>query len=338
MNKLKIMNISILLMILFSTKVFATSDELDVYTKTDIVPIEQVSEYKNKIENEIEQNGVMYQLEDIKQEENKITLSQEKIIEEQKIVNTNDKYQILQLFESKKNFEENNYKGTLEIQFNNIEVKINDNYKEEYKVTLQKRYNNVASNELKNIPKTIKENGVIYYLVNPVWNVSKTEKIEGQDVPISYNGIMNYEGIKEKTIIKNYIATVKYQGILNKEDVESITFTITYKEIPKETNYVPVIATTGAGIIIFSGIIIIRRKNIYIYNLKNNQWKLVKKLHISKNQRMLDITPLTWESNKYKIVLKNKIFNELQNENITIKYFDKQFIYQIKDREFEILV
>ena len=43
-------------------------------------------------------------------------------------------------------------------------------------------------------------------------------------------------------------------------------------------------------------------------------------------------------SKKYKIVLKNDLYNKWYGQNITIKYFDKQFIYNVKNSEIEIVV
>lgn len=338
MNKIKILSISAILLMLFSTNCLAKTNELKVYKLNETIPINQVEDYKAEINQELEIDGVKYKIENIEEKQNITKKSQKQTIEEQKIVKTDDKYEILKMFEDKKEYEKDGYKGVLELEHNNLEIEINDSYMEQYKVTLEKEYKNVKSNELMNIPKTIIEDGVTYYLTNPIWNIYKIEKIEGNDVPIAYSGNMIYEGIKERTIVTSYIATAKYKGTLSKEEVESVTFNITYKEIPEETNYMPIAVTTGTGIIIVSGILIMRRKNVYIYNSQDEKWKLVKKLYISKNQKVINITPLKSFSNKYKIVLDNKIFTKLQDENITIKYFDKSYIYQIKDKEFEIVM
>ena len=118
-----------------------------------------------------------------------------------------------------------------------------------------------------------------------------------------------------------------------------MAYNIDYEEIPQEkTNYIPIVATTTAGIIFFSGIIIFKRKNATVYNFQNQEWKLVKKCHVSKSNKLIDVTPLTPMTHKYKIKLSTKAFNELLNDNVTIKYFDQQFIYKIKEKEFEIFV
>ena len=160
---------------------------------------------------------------------------------------------------------------------------------------------------------------------------------------------MKYEAIRERTVVTNYIATVKYNGKLKKEVVDTVTLTIKYTEVATEESniekkteetknniVVPTVAT-GTGIIIFSGIIFISRKNILIYNYQNNNWKLIRKIKAS--GKLIDITPQNNEiSRKYKIVLKNDLYNKWYGQNITVKYFDKQFICNIKENEIEIVV
>lgn len=267
MNKAKIVGLSILLLTLFSTNCFATTTDLKVHKVNKIVAIEDAEQYRKNIKNEITIGNVKYQLQDVSEQENKGIASREKEQVKQKIVYTNNKYDVLNMFENKIEVIENEMQGTLELQNNSLDIKVNDSYTEQYKVSLTKTYENVPSNELNDIPKTIEENRTTYYLINPIWTISQTEKVEEQDVPVAYNGEMQYEGIKERTIVKSYLATVNYKGTLKKEEVDSITFNITYKEIPqKETiNYMPIVATAGTGIVVVSGIILWKRKK------KNNR-------------------------------------------------------------------
>lgn len=326
------------------SEIQATEGKLEVWEEEQQVEVDKVKEYRENVEKEINKNGVTYKLKDISEQENKKTMSKNKEIEKDLIVNTTNRYDVLNMFKQEINIKENGYTGTLKI--NNVSLKIeeNDTYKEEYKVYYEEKYENVKSNELNNIPKTIKKDGIVYYLINPVWTVSETQNIDGQEVPVSYNGIMKYEAIKVRTIVSNYKATVKYSGELKKEVVDSVTFILQYEEIPidkgenenKQSNMLPTVAT-GTGIIIFSGIIFISRKNILIYNYQNNNWKLIRKIKAS--GKLIDITPQNNEiSRKYKIVLKNDLYNKWYGQNITVKYFDKQFICNIKENEIEIVV
>lgn len=263
MNKTKIVGLSILLITLFSNNCFASTEELKEHQINKTISVEYAEQYKDNIEKEITIDNIKYELQDITEQENKKIVSTEKEQTKQKIVYTNNKYDVFNMFESKIQMTEDGMSGILELQNNSLNIRVNDSYVEQYKVSLTKKYENVSSNELNDVPKTIEENGTIYYLINPIWTVSQVEKIEGQDVPISYNGEMQYEAVKERTIIKSYIANVNYKGILEKEEVDSITFNIKYKEIPQEeekVNYVPVVATAGTGIIVVSGIILWKRK------------------------------------------------------------------------------
>lgn len=262
MNKVNVIGICILLfVIIFSTSCFASTEGLDVYEINETIPIEEAEDYEKNIQKNLFIDNNEYELQNVTKQENTNTISEKRKRIEQKIVYSKDKYEVLKMFGSKINLTENNMTGTLELQNDTLNIKTNDSYTEEYKVYLTKEYNNVPTNELVNIPKIIKENGTTYYLTNPVWTVSKVEKIEGQDIPVEYSGKMNYEGIKERTIVKNYLATVEYEGTIEREEVESITFKASYRKINKENfNYVPIIATAGSGIVIVSGIILFKRK------------------------------------------------------------------------------
>ena len=327
----------------------ATDNNLKTFEYEKTVKVNQSEDCKNELEKEINNDGITYKLEDIIEKENTKVVSRNKEITKELLVNTNDKYKVLNMFKQELNVKEDGYTGTLKINNNSVTIKPNDSYREEYKVYYEKEYKNVKSNELNNIPKTIKKDNVTYYLVDPVWTVSKTQIIDGQDVPVLYNGVMKYEAIRERTVVTNYIATVKYNGKLKKEVVDTVTLTIKYTEVATEKSniekkteetknniVVPTVAT-GTGIIIFSGIILISRKNILIYNYQNNNWKLIRKIKAS--GKLIDITPQNNEiSRKYKIFLKNDLYNKWYGQNITVKYFDKQFICNIKENEIEIVV
>ena len=261
MNKIRTIGLILIVILMFSTNCFGKVGELQIYEENKTIPIEQALEYKNNIKNEIIIDNTKYQLTDIKEQENKKALIRDKNLIEELIVNTNDKNNVLDLFENKKQVNEEGYIGELELQVDSLDIKVNESYREEYKVYLQKTYNNVSSNELNDIPKQIQEKGITYYLVKPVWNVSEKQQIGDNEVPVTYNGIMYYEGVKVRTIIKNYKATVSYNGKLEKEMVETVTFNMQYEKMKTQDNNIVPVVTTTSGIIIFSGIILLKRKN-----------------------------------------------------------------------------
>ena len=139
------------------SEIQATEGKLEVWEEEQQVEVDKVKEYRENVEKEINKNGVTYKLKDISEQENKKTMSKNKEIEKDLIVNTTNRYDVLNMFKQEINIKENGYTGTLKI--NNVSLKIeeNDTYKEEYKVYYEEKYENVKSNELNNIPKTIKK-------------------------------------------------------------------------------------------------------------------------------------------------------------------------------------
>ena len=349
MDKVRVLSFFISLVMLLGCTSLANNNELKTFENQEVVPIEKVEEYKNSINEEIEFEGIRYKLNDIEQNENKKNTTKEKELTQTIIVTNNNKNAILKLFENKKSINEDGYVGTLELQRDSLQIRENESYTEEYKETIKRTYNNVSQNELNDIPKQIVENGVTYYLVKPIWNIATTEKIGNNEVPVSYNGIMNYETVKKRTVVKSYKATVNYKGVLQKDVIDSIIITTKYEEIPKEeikeeiptkNDYTtPIIAGTTTSIIIYSGIIILKRKNVKVFNYdEDGNCKIIKRTRLNNKELVVDITPLRLGTNKYKIELSTQIFNEIKGKNITIKYFDKQFIVEVKDRIFDISV
>lgn len=338
MNK-KILVITGIIMILFAnlSVCFASSD-LRIVEKEYTVDYKMADEFYNSIEKNIIEDKVGYELNNIERKDNFKTLTKEKEIIEEKVTNTNNLEEVIKLFNDTKDIEEDSYVGTLTRDNSSLKVEIKDSYQEEYKVYLQKNYDNVLSNELNDIPKLITQNGATYYLVNPVWNVTKTENVSDGEVPVKYDGIMYYEGIKTKTIITSYLATIKYEGVLEKEVPDTTTFTVTYKEVKEYSNIVSAIAGT-TGFIFVSGIILLNLKNVKIYNLQNGEYKLVKKLYLNKDKKLfINITPTKKEDRIYKILLSKTLYKAVKGKNIKIKYYDRQQNYNIQNREFEVMI
>ncbi len=336
MNK-KILIITSIIMIFFSfSSICFASEDLRTLDKQYIVDYKNADEFYNSIDKAIIEDKVGYELDDIERIDNFKTLTKEKEIVEKKVTHTNNLDKVMDLFNKTKDFEEEGYTGTLKRDNSSLKISINDSYQEEYKVYLQKSYEDVPSNELNNIPKEIKDNGTIYYLVNPVWNIADTEMVGNAEVPVKYNGTMYYEGVKTKTIVTSYIATIKYNGTLEKEVLDTTTFNIKYKEV-KEYEQIITAITGTTGILFISGIILFNYKNAKVYNLQRGEYKLVKRIHIDKNKLFADITPTSLQTQAYKIVLSKSLYRNIKGKNLKIKYFDKQNKYNITNKEFEII-
>ena len=328
---------SIILLILINFTTCFASNNLKTLEKEYTVDYKTADDFYNSISKNIFENKVGYDLETIDRTDNLKTLTKEQEIIDTIETNTNNLEKVISMFNETKDYEEDGYAGTLTRDNSTLKISINDSYQEEYKVYLQKAYNNVPSNELNDIPKTIKENGTTYYLTNPVWDIAETESVSENEVPVKYNGTMYYEGIKTRTIVTSYLATIKYTGTLEKEVPDTTTFTVTYKEVKEYGQIVSAVVGT-TGIIFFSGIILFKMKNAKIYNLQDGEYKLVKRAHISKSKKFLDLTPTNFQTKSYRIILSKNLYRNLKGQDIKIKYFDKKENYKITNKEFEICV
>lgn len=328
---------SIIMLLLGCFSVCFASNDLQTLKREHIVDYKTADEFYNTIDKTIVEDKICYELKNVDRIDNFKTLKQEKEIIEERVTNTNNLEKVISLFNDTKDIEEDGYTGTLTRNNSTLKVQIKDSYQEEYKVYLQKSYDNVPSNELNDIPKEIKENGTTYYLVNPVWNIAETESISNNEVPVKYNGTMYYEGIKTKTIITSYLATIKYTGSISKQVPDTTTFTAEYEEVKEYGYIVPAILGT-TGIIFFSGILLFGLKNVKIYNLQDGEYKLIKRLHLNKNKLFINLTPTNLQTRAYKIVLSKSLYRMIKGKNIKIKYFDKVGDYTIVNKEFEIMV
>lgn len=334
----KILKITSIILILFGCfSICFASSNLKTLEQTNTVNYKVADEFYNNIDKTIVKDKVCYEIKNIDRIDNFKTLTKEKEIIEERVTNTDNLEKVISLFNETKDIEEDGYTGTLTRDNSTLKVGIKDSYQEEYKVYLQKSYDNVSSNELNDIPKEIKENGTIYYLVNPVWNIAETESISNNEIPVKYNGTMYYEGVKTKTIVTSYLATIKYKGNLSKEIPDTTTFNAEYEEVKEYGYIVPAIVGT-TGIIFFSGIILFGLKNVKVYNLQDGEYKLIKRVHLNKNKLLINLTPTNMQTRAYKIVLSKSLYRNIKGKDIKLKYFDKQQTYNIVNREFDIIV
>ena len=234
MNKKILVITSVIILLLGCFNMCFASSDLQTLEKEHVVDYKVADEFYNSINKTIVEDKVCYGLKNVDRVDNFKTLTKEQETIKEIEINTNKLDKVISLFNGTIDFEDDGYTGTLTRDNSTLKVQIKDSYQEEYKVYLQKTYDNVPSNELNNIPKEIKENGITYYLVNPVWNISETEIISNNEVPVKYNGTMYYEGVKTKTIVTSYIATVKYTGTISKQVPDTTTFIAVAKIFEKE--------------------------------------------------------------------------------------------------------
>lgn len=312
-----------------------------IITKQYIVEDLDKDKFYKSLESKINENGKNYILKGVKEEENQETLEKDVEISKSKIVKTPVIKEIVEQIQKEFDYTEDGFQGKVSLDEKFIQVKKNNVYTKEYKVYYEKNYYNLKTNDLKDIPKTIKINGVTYYLVSPIWHIAETQNINGKDIPTKYNAVMKYEGIKKEDVTVDYIATFKYKGKLAKQTVKSITYKVEYLEQVEETkenNIMPIVATSSVGSIIFVCVIIFKMKNVNIYNYKEGRYKLIKRAFIKNANDQIDLVNGKITTNKYKIKLSNHLYNKINGQSIYFKYYDKTYKYKVRSKEFEITV
>lgn len=307
------------------------------YTREDF---NKESFYKS-LESEIEENGKSYILKGVTEKENQEILEQNVEVPKSKVVRTSNIRAVINEIESEFDYSQNGYNGKIILDKNTITIKPNNISTKEYKVYYEKSYNNLLTNDLKDIPKTLNINEVTYYLINPIWSIAETININGKEVPTKYNAVMQYEGLKSENVVIDYIANYKYKGTLQKQEIKSITYKVEYIEKIEETkqnNIVPIIATGSTGSIIFVCFIIFKMNNAKIYNYRDGKFKLIKRIYVKNAEDNIDLVNDKSITNKYKIKLSNHLYNKLKEHHISFKYYDKIYKYKVQEKEFEITV
>lgn len=331
---------TIITLFLFVGNVFANSSEKEIITKEYTVNDLNKEEFYKSLNGQIEENNKTYLLKSVEEKENKEVLEQNIELEKTTIIQNNDVKELLNTVENQINYEKDGYTGNINIDESSIIIQKNNVYEREYKVYYEKEYYNLPTNDLIDIPKTLKINGTTFYLTNPVWYIAETTNINGKEIPSKYNAVMKYEGIKKEDVVVDYIANYKYKGILTKEEITSITYKVQYIEEKEEkkNNILPIVVTGSTGGIIFVCLIIFRMKNMRIYNYKKGKYKLVKMKYLKNKDIVVDLADIKNTTNKFKIKISNYLFKKTNNENISFKYYDKIYRYKITTKEFEITV
>lgn len=247
------------------------------------------------------------------------SLSTIRTVDKSFISDTNNTADIISKIESSVDYSENGYKGTLNFDTSSLTIDEIKGDSHEYKVSITRRYNDYSRNDLDTIPKTITQNGIVYYLVNPTWNITSTEIIDNQEVPATYSAIMNYEGIATRTDPYTYEVHYSYTGNVEKLDEAPIIYTVTYEKENK-FNIIPAVLTSG-GIFFCAIILLLQRKHITLYNKQDNGFKKVRKINITKNNSInLDKYKHLYTSKEFKLEFDNKYFNKYRNTHIDIIY------------------
>lgn len=306
-----------------------TEKDITEYTNGIVKVVEgNISEEDSILDNfakDIEINGKLYTTASVERTE---TESNIKTVTKQKteVLNTNNEEQVKKHFGEKYQYEDEEFKGELEISNIDIKTISQGSYEEidEQKI----KFNGYSQNDLNEISKEIQLNNTTYYLINVDWKIEKSEIIDNQEVPITYEGTMIYQTVLTKKNPNKYQITVTYSGDVEKVDT-NYKYSILYQPVEveeviveekEETSIVPVVIS-GLGIGILACVMFLIGGNVKIYNKTDNGHKFIGKFKIDEQNNVIDITRYQYKTstNFYSIKLNKDIYNKLKDKPIYIK-------------------
>ena len=182
-----------------------------------------------------------------------------------------------------------------------------------------KIYTNLDKNDLDSIPKQIKKDGMVLDLLTTNWEVTETKQLQDNIIPSKYKATCYYATKKKVNNPTTYIVTADYIGTAEKVIENDYTYEITYKCIDEDKNILPILAITGGSILVIVVILFARKKNVIIYNYQNKEWKQIGKQRVSKPIISLNRYNYKSVSNRYKIILDEKIVDKYNGKMIKIK-------------------
>lgn len=251
-----IINIIIIVVVLFnSTKGMINKS----YASTENNKIEYVtqSEENKFLEDIYKTETDTLKIKGINKKVSEQSYATKQIVETKILDKAYDQY-IRNYFGNTREYNDEIYKGTLELSHYNIENIDNGSYETIDEKVLE--FNNYTDNDLINIEKEITLDNTTYYLINVEWESDTVENIDGENIPVNYKGRKIYQTIKTIKNPDTYKVTAVYNGTVEKKDI-IYEYHIVYdeKEIQeehkektedkKDINIAAPIIISGAGII-----------------------------------------------------------------------------------------
>lgn len=242
------------------------------------------------------------------------------------IIESNTEEAIRNHFGETLSYSDEEYSGTIQLKDYEIKAISNGKYEEIDEKAIS--FSKYTKNDLDNIDKERKINGITYFLINVNWENDETEIIDGQEVPLNYKGKMIYQAVVQKEYPYSYEITVNYEGVVEKKD-PVYSYILEYEKIEKAPNIqeekridykIPAIIISGLGLAIVI-IYLINTKTARIYGKTDSGYKLIKIINLSKKKNKINLNNITHKTitNMYAIKTSNRFYNKHRNMLIQVK-------------------
>lgn len=211
---------------------------------------------------------------------------------------TDNKAEILALFGDKLPYSDSDgYEGELFLIPESLTISESGQTSYSYTVSETKQFDNLDSNDMAYIPKTMVKNGMTLPLQDVDWQVTDSQSMGYSTVANKYTATAYYSAPATGTKASGYTATASFSGNVVKQMIGKNTYTIVYEgeQIVIPFDFVPVIlaGVVVAGCIVAAILLWRMRKNVTIYTLQQGVPELYAKIRISPKNPVLDLSRLT---------------------------------------------
>lgn len=314
--------------ILTATNCFATNivneeiinkDKTEFIKRTYSVPTNQEEDFLLNLDNEFKIEKKTYRLQDKNKTGGNITETVDINTTKAIISNSNKIENILEQLEQEIQYSEDGFIGKYVLDMDSINIENKYNGSKEILIKDTKIYSNLDANDLDNIPKQIKKDGLVLDLITTKWEVTETRQLQDNTIPSKYKATCYYATKRKVNNPITYIVTADYVGTADKVIENDYTYVVTYKCISEDKDILPIIVVAGGSMLFITLVLFTRKKNVIIYNYKNKEWKEIGRQRIIRPIINLNRYSYKSVSNRYKILLDEKVVDKFNGTMIRIK-------------------
>lgn len=240
------------------------------------------------------------------------------------ILNSNSLDIILDKLESSIDYSENEYVGVYELDIDNIQIDAIYNGYKEYIRDEVIIHNDLEKNDLVYIEKEVVINDETYYLINVEW-IADSYKEVGENIEgDTYTAICNYSRVERIDNPLTYKITATYNGIASCEELVAYIYEVKFKviEIENEKKLLPFIIGGSSFFIVI--LAYIKLSNVKVYDIESEKQRRIASKYMFSDNLNLYLIDKCVNSERYKLVLSNKLAKKLNGKVITIKLKDRQ--------------
>ena len=195
---------------------FITKDNIEYIKRSYSVPMDQEDDFLVNLENEFKIENKTYQIQDKNRTGGDIVETIDINTSKTITLDSNSTEYILSQLPQEMDYNENGYVGKYVLDTNSINVESKYNGYKEVLVKDTKIYTDLDKNDLDNIPKQIKKDGLILDLLTTNWEVTETKKLQDNIIPSKYKATCYYATKKKVNNPITYIVTANYTGTAKK--------------------------------------------------------------------------------------------------------------------------